>query len=358
MTRTDDYTMNMTNANKAWFQKGVYSIPGQFLQYNIKLAANLFDGLLEGKKARTFDRADAMAVMAFHTVMYGAVGNGISYMADEITGGWEWVVGREVTDDEKLAISQGMLSAVINETWQALSGDDLKLALGSRLGVGEFYENFIRGVTRGDQSLWQTVLGPTHASIRRAYGAAGDLLIPFQRKDYSAAATLEAINDVGKALMSSWRNATKAYVAMQNGNKIMDEYGIPLARLSGPEVFFQALGIGSAVEADYYRNRRNHSEMTRTIKELADTWVQARIQYNQALIDGDQSRADKINAFMAAIAPTNAGHRKIFDDQVKARSSWPHPWGDKLNKQIDDWVHKTQTPDTMYTRAGSPVESK
>ena len=359
VTRTDDYTMNMTNANKAWFQRGVWSIPGQFLQYNIKLAANLVDGLVADKRARSFDRVDSLKIMAFHTLMYGAVGVGSSYMIDEVTGGWEKVTGNKVSDDERTAISQGMLAAVVNEVSQAATGKDLKLALGSRFGVGEFYENFFRGIIRGDQSLWQTVLGPSHASIKRAFGAAGDMLLPFSRKDYSEQATLEAINDIGKGFLSSWRNATKAYVATQNSNRIMDEYGVPVATLSGPEVWFQAIGISSEVESEYYRNKRNISEHKKVIKELADSWKQAHLDYIKAKTDGDNTRAEKLLTFMSAIRPTNSGDLKLFDEQIKARDDKVFPYSDRATKMSADYLTgKYDIKDTSTSRMGVPVESK
>jgi hypothetical protein len=359
VTRTDDYTMNMTNANKAWFQRGVWSIPGQFLQYNIKLAANLVDGLVADKRARSFDRVDSLKIMAFHTLMYGAVGVGSSYMIDEVTGGWEKVTGNKVSDDERTAISQGMLAAVVNEVSQAATGKDLKLALGSRFGVGEFYENFFRGIIRGDQSLWQTVLGPSHASIKRAFGAAGDMLLPFSRKDYSEQATLEAINDIGKGFLSSWRYATKAYVATQNSNRIMDEYGVPVATLSGPEVWFQAIGISSEVESEYYRNKRNISEHKKVIKELADSWKQAHLDYIKAKTDGDNTRAEKLLTFMSAIRPTNSGDLKLFDEQIKARDDKVFPYSDRATKMSADYLTgKYDIKDTSTSRMGVPVESK
>lgn len=321
LTRTDDLTQNMMRSNLAFYQRGVLSIPGQFLQYNIKLAMNLSGAAYAattGKPYRGYTAGEATSILAMHTVLYGMAGNGLMMLADEIVGGYEKLVGREVTDDEKLTFSQGAIAGLINELSQSFTGQDTKLAIGSRLGVFEYYEKLAKTISQGDSSFWEVALGPSYGSATRL-GAIKALAEPFVRKDLSIEAFGEAFNTVGKELFSGWRNGSKAYYAQLHEGALPDKEGTAMATLTKGEIIAQAIGIGSSVEQDYWRLRLGIKERRKAVEEFAKAYLDTeKVSLEVLKNEGESVRYKTLTNYMTTLhSELPSGERELFWDIVK-----------------------------------------
>ena len=325
--RTDDLTQNMSRANLAFYQRGALSIPGQFLQYNLKLGANIISAGTEWAKSkatgkppvyRGYSAEDASRILAFHVAAYGLAGNGLMSLYDEIIGGYENVVGREVTDNEKLAISQGAIAALINEISQSTTGEDLKLAVGSRLGAFEWYEKTATTMMKGDSDFWSVVLGPSYGSASRL-GSLSALVEPLVRKDLSADAFTEAVSAVGKEVFSGWKNVSKAYYAQLHDGQLVSKDNTVMVTLSKPEVIAQAIGIGSSAYEEYWRLKLSISDRRKAIQEFAKTYLETeKISLDVLKNEGESKRYKALTDYMTTLhTPLPAGEREYFWQLVK-----------------------------------------
>jgi hypothetical protein len=363
INRQDDLTQNMTRANQAFYQRGVLSIPGQFLQYNLKLAANMIGSATAwatGKPYRGFTMGETSSILAFHIAAYGMAGNGLMSLADEVVGGYENIVGRKSTDDEKLVFSQGMIAGLINEVSQLSTGEDLKLGVGSRLGTFEYYDKLARTIMAGDSSFWEVALGPSYGSASRL-GAMEALIQPIVRKDLSTTAFAEALNTVGKEVFSSWRNVSKAYYAQLHEGSLPNKEQLPIVKLTNPEIIAQAFGIGSSSEQDYWQLKLNLAERRKAVQEFAKTYIDLQeVSLKELTANGNSERYKTLTNYMTTLhSPLPSGERDYFWSLVKKPKGVAAvaPFGDAETKMRAEylrgnWVLK----DVITTRSGAIVD--
>jgi hypothetical protein len=364
-TRTDDLTQNMQRSNLAFYQRGTLSIPGQFLQYNIKLAANLMGAAqawAANKPYRGYTMKEASSIMATHLVLYGLAGNGMMSLADEVVGGYEKLVGRDVTDDEKLTFGQGAIAGLINELSQLTTGEDTKLAIGSRLGVFEYYEKLSKSLMAGDSSFWEVVLGPSYGSATRM-GAMKALVAPMVRKDLSIEAFGEAFNTVGKEVFSGWRNGAKAYYAQLHDGAMVDKTGTSQFTLTRGEIIAQAIGIGSSVEQDYWRLNVSLSERRKAVKEFAKTYNEIEtIRLDVLKNEGESARYQVLTDYMVSLhSELPSGEREYFWELVTSPKGEEAnaPYIDKQTKMRAEYLQGMwSVKDTLNTRSRALSEHK
>lgn len=365
LTRMDDLTQNMTRSNLAFYQRGVLSIPGQFLQYNIKLAANITGAMYSwaaNKPYRGYSAKEASSILATHTVLYGLAGNGLMSVYDEVVGGYEQVVGRQVTDDEKLTMSQGLMAGIINELSQATSGEDLKLAVGSRLGVFEYYDKMAKTIMKGDASFWEVVLGPSYGSVTRMGGMEA-LVQPFIRKDLTMDAFGEALTAVGKETFSGWKNGSVAYYAALHDGGVVDKEGTSQFTLTKGEIVAQALGMHASVKEDFWRVNLSLSERRQAVKDYAKTYMDTeKVSLEVLKNEGDSKRYRTLTDYMTTLhSKLPAGEREYFW-QLITKPTGPAataPFIDKQTKIRADYLEGSWTlKDVATTRSRALTESK
>ncbi len=326
LVRTDDFTQNMSKANAAFYQRGVMSLPFQFLQYNLKLGTNVVGAIVKGDKGRGFTRSEAFRLMGAHVLAYGLVGNGLSSFYDEIVGGLESATGRKSTENERLAITQGAIAAVINGISEYFTDSPTRIATGTRLGAFDFYQRFASSLLNLDGAKLVDVLGgPTTGTMKRMGGIWDVAKIMYRDENITTEDIIQSINKVGSENISTWRNATKAYYAHNNFNTAMSGQGEPIAKLTNGEIAMQALGFTSASVDDYYKVRQNIKEHLSSIKELADTFDKTRIIYMRELAtNGKSARTEDLAKFMSTLIPTNIGDRDLFYKSLKNGTAYPY----------------------------------
>lgn len=371
LSRTDDLTQNMTRANLAFYQRGAVSIPGQFLQYNIKLGANIIGAgaswaksIATGKPPvyRGYSMDEATRILAFHIAAYGLAGNGLMSLYDEVTGGYEKIVGRQVTDDEKLAISQGAIASLINEMSQSATGQDLKLAVGSRLGAFEWYEKTAKTMMQGNSDFWSVVLGPSYGSVTRL-GAMKALVAPLVRQDLSASAFIDAFNSVGKEVFSGWKNISKAYYAQLHDGQLVSKDNTVQVTLSKPEIIAQAIGIGSSAYEEYWRLKLSISERRKAIQEFAKTYLEVEKTSLEVLKnEGESKRYKALTDYMTTLhSPLPSGERDYFWQLVKKPTGVyaTAPFIDAQTKIRAEYLEGSwNLKDVVTTRSRGLTESK
>jgi hypothetical protein len=304
MVRADDLTQNMTKANLASFQEGAASIPLQFAQYNIKLAANIMTAFLGKGEGRGFTKREAAQLLAGHVLLYGAAGNGLSMLYDEL-------IPQETRDsmsvEVKTLLAQGLLSAIVAQVGETLTGERTNLAIGSRLGAFNYYQQLADSIFKDDKSVVEALMGPSAATGRRL-GVIGDVAyLWYKNPNLDTKAVLDGLGRMTTEQVATLRNASKAYLFHMHGNKFLDKRGQPMAQLSTPEILAQAIGVQPTATVDVYNMLDSKKKHTEAIIGIAELMYQVQKDIMVARAKGDHEYADKQHKLLQALYPENTG---------------------------------------------------
>lgn len=322
MERQDDLTQNMTQANVASWQRGILSIPLQFLQYNIKLAMNLaasFSG-----NPRAFTKKEALQLAVGHSLMFGTAGMGLFYGMDQLFG--EAVNDMELTPEQRLYVQQGIPAGIINTAAMALTGQELRLAIGTRFNSFETYANLVDAifVSSNDPdapTVRDVLTGAVGATIKRALGNYGDAFdLFYHNQDIDTATIMEGLTLIGTGTFSSLNNLHKSYLASQAMNYVQSRAGKNLYAVTDLERSFLAIGIPPATAADYDQLMKDKKKRDALYQDVAKD-----IQRHQALALAAYNAGDKTvyQSHRAVIQAMYSGlnvHDRIKVDQLLAKS--------------------------------------
>lgn len=348
--RADDLTQNMTKANLARFQEGLGSVPLQFAQYNIKLAANIMSSLLGKGEGRGFTKPEALKLMAAHVVFYGAAGNGLSYLLDEM-------LPKETRDsmsvEAKTYLSQGLFAGLLNSFGEWYTGDRMSVAVGSRLGAFEYYERIAENLFTDPKGLYEALLGPTLMTAKRTTVAVDVAKLWMQDPDLTAKDVLLGLGRASAEQVSTLRNAAKAYLFYQHHNKMLNSKGLPMAQLTPGEVLAQALGFQPSASFDVYnliKSKKDHSE---ALNDIASLIYKVQQDIVTARARGDHAYADEQHKLLVALMPENTGDllevQRIVRDKL-----FPHDT--QFQKLLGDYLYKGQTYEQPFTATTKPRE--
>ena len=216
LDRTNNLMLNLGKANRASFQKGIASIPTQFLQVSTKSLESLFGA------NTNFTRAERGRILAGQIALYGAAGVplaglGVNYMR-EFLG-----VTQEEIDNNPVLVK------TINDgfwgfTTLGIFGVDAEVSSRGSLirGVTDFVDNWLYS----ESTIGEKLLGAFGSVNQRFWDTLVSDLKPIMFAPYQ----MDVI-DVAKLpvmpfleSVSTWRNAEKA-VFMQQIDAILDQAG-------------------------------------------------------------------------------------------------------------------------------------
>lgn len=245
LDRTNNLMLNLGKANRASFQKGIASIPTQFLQVSTKSIESLVGA------NTNFTRAERGRILAGQIALYGAAGVplaglGINYMK-EFLG-----VTQEEIDNNPLlvkAINDGFWGF----TTLGIFGVDAEVASRGSLirGVTDFVDNWVYS----ESTIGDKLLGAFGSVNNRFWDTLVDDLRPIMFSPHQ----MDAIDIAKLPLMpflesvSTWRNAEKA-VFMQQIDAILDQNGNPTVgrEFEIKESIMAAIGFQLSDEAKIY----------------------------------------------------------------------------------------------------------
>ncbi len=337
VVRMDDLTQNMTRANLARFQEGLASIPLQFAQYNIKLAANIMSALLGKGEGRGFTKGEALRLMAGHIMLYGAAGNGLSWMVDEMLSDDQ---KNTLSVDEKTYLGQGLVGGLLAQVGEWFTGERTNVALGKRLGSFDYYQQLGESLFTDPKNIFEALMGPTAGTAKRL-GVVGDVAYLWWRDpELSGEDIMRGLAAVGLEQMSTTRNLSKAYLYNLHSNKLMSAKGVPMAQLTGPEVVAQALGFQPTAALDLSQMIKSKKDHDEALAGIADLIYSTQKTIMQARLEGNDTYADEQHKLLQVLWPENAGdmmevRRRIVD------KLYPHDT--MMKKMLGDYLIKGQT---------------
>ena len=333
--RADDLSMNMTQVNEARYAKGVFGIPLQFLQHNIRLGTNLASTLssIVGKKSPTLSPAEAFQLTLGSYLLYGISNNATPDFIEEWLGE---KFNSSLSETEKQYLTQGVLAGLISTVGEALTGERVNIALGSRLSSIQWYEDLgdaIYGLFKGEKADLKKLAGPTGSTLV----AALELPVIFNdyisKDEFGLADFGRTMSAMGSTMVSSWRGIDKAYWAYHANGMVMGKRGDPQAVLTRPEMMFQALGFQSTEAYESSTVFKTKKDYATTMQSYADSIMRLEGLARKAYLDNDiNSMNANYRAASAVIAPLPMADQVYIKRLIRDTTSYDTVGREAFNK--------------------------
>ena len=325
LAKADDYTMNMTRATEGNYQKGLVGIPFQFLQHSIKFGANVVGGML-GRGPLT--QKEAVSLIAGSVVLFGLPETVEAHLGDYLNS---------LPPEAKQYLTQGLLAGLVSTVGETLTGERTNIALGTRLGQLDFYDNLFFGAVdalSGEYTrIGQALTGPTGSTLANLWevkNIAGDF---FGQDEKSLGSFVRTINDMGAQMVSSWKAIDKAYWSYHANMTLYNKRGDPVARLTTPEWVFQALSFQSTEAAEANLVFKTNQDYQRFIKKVSDEYIRLRGQAHEAYLAGSiEDMNTKWRQADALIYPLPPGDQQKIWSMVKQRTTYGTVGEEAINK--------------------------
>jgi hypothetical protein len=310
----DTFNGNMTRASEAFWQKGVLSIPTQFLQYGVKSSANLLaacKSTVTGKKMRGLTSKEMLSVLIATPFIYGMDNTGVESIYKE------WL-GEEIanlSDEEKLYIGQGIIAGIINSATKATTGQEAQLAIGTMASPFTFSRDLTEAAVDGTFEL-STLGGPFGSWLQNVYNIWPHSIVLWEKEDVTSADVVKTIAQISSETTQSGRALWKTYLMATNGGLNFDTQGQLLDVQSSLEV--AAKGAGFTLYSEVTKNAlfKNDKEYRAAMKDIADTVKFLKKKQFQLQPDDPlaQELQRQINVVMNRMEPAD---RRVVERQIR-----------------------------------------
>ena len=337
LLRADDLSMNMSRANEARYAQGAFGIPIQFLQHNIRLGTNIAASLsaVVGKKSPTLSTKEAFTLTLGSYLLYGINNNATPDFIEDWLGN---KLNSTLDDTQKQFLTQGVLAGTLSAIGETLTGERTNIALGSRFSSIQWYEDLgdamvdlLKG--EGNKVDIYKMAGPTGSTLLAA------LEIPVIFKDYmskdewSLQEFGRTVSTVGASMSTTWRNIDKAYWAYHANGMVLNKRGDPTAQLTGPELFFQALGFQSTEAYESGTVFKTKADYASAMKNYADQVMRFNLAARKAYLAGDIDGMNaNYRAASAILAPLPIADKTFIDRLMKENTSYDTVGREAFNK--------------------------
>jgi hypothetical protein len=187
LRRADTLTVNMTAASNAAYQQGIFSVPTQFLSYNLRLMEQILPRVMGGSAQITgIEKARAF-------MMYGAL-YGVPTAVGANVGLWpihdafrKYALENGINLNESW-ITSALSEGVMSQALEAVTGEKFDVA--GRYGPGG--SRLLKEALSGDKHILELAMGPsgsiasdTFASLHPAWQGVKDIFGPEEESRYS-----------------------------------------------------------------------------------------------------------------------------------------------------------------------------
>lgn len=267
MQSAADYTLNMSQAGAAAWQKGWASIPTQFLSYQARM--------LEAMLGKQFTTTQKIRLLLGQAVFYGAAGVPFAaFLAEKLRG--------ESGEAPKLGTWEGLADRGLVDTiiWAATGGADVQY--GERVATGSFVTDTFRemlGMSKyGEVSFTDVMGGPLYGISKDIGGSFWNIIRHAAAEsggDTGLPLTSAAVIDMARNV-ASFNNAYKAYMVWnygvwlsKSGKEVIDE-------LPSTDAFAVFLGLTPGEYRDYAAKQEWRKNRQSQVKEVSDAIISYR----------------------------------------------------------------------------------
>jgi hypothetical protein len=288
--RAENYSFNMSNASKSWWQTGLMSIPTQFWAYNVRM--------IEALVGKNFTTAQKVRLLGSQMAMAGTAGVPlVAGIADMVKT--KYGVEPDI-DTMGGVLHRGLADYMIYEMFGA------NVNVGERWGTGSWSSDLIRDIfgysKYNDKTFADIAFGSTYSITKSIMAPLGEAF-PVAMRWMTHESGQEEINMTGDQLMDMFRQISTVNHALQameiyNYGLYKSSKGNVLAdQLPKEDAVFAAMGFAPnemnelSVMTGYMKNRKEAVDSA--AKQIA-AWRE------EALTRPDlfETNAQKVNAFV------------------------------------------------------------
>ena len=245
---TEKFRLHMTNANKGDFQKGIMSLPTQFLQINVRY--------MEALLGKELTKTEKAALVLGQASLFGAAGVPFSkYVAEPFLESVGFNL-EEMSESDMIKAQRGVFGYLMNDFMDIDAVFSSRVAIGE--GVTDVFANFIAGK---EVSVPDLLLGPVGGIVDNVSKAFSDAVYVKEGAISSDELSTEDITMMGEVIAqgllgvpSSTKNIMKAYYLYTSGG-YQDKQGNMIMLNTDPKIrdlVAQSLGFGSQDVDDFW----------------------------------------------------------------------------------------------------------
>lgn len=252
LARTEAFRLNMSQSNRAWFQKGWQSIPFQFQQVATKS--------IEAMIGSTLSTQDKLNLVGGQMMIFGASGIPYGNVLVDSALDWAGVEPQDLNPEMIVLLKQGFFGFALRQM-----GLDLEVA--TRFGNLNAAEETLTRFLSGDYSLPELASGAAGGVYGRVFGFGSRQMgfvenmvfagkVALSADDLTTKDAVNMVQFLGESLLeipTSSRNLIGGYL-MYNGQAIIKANGQPLWQqdISVGQALAKALGFSPKSVGDYY----------------------------------------------------------------------------------------------------------
>lgn len=316
-------TLNMTRANRAWWQKGITSVPTQFLQVHAKYLEAVF-------RKEGFTPEEANRLIIGQIALYGSTG--VPFGAQMYNGIMK-ILGTDPQHIEPDFLKEaGVSPEVFNKYVRGGVPDALAMALfgadvelGGRSSIADGVTQLLTSFLRDDFQMTDLAgaFGGTTSRFWNGFKDFGNLVIrPAFDPDMKFTKTNIAIflNDLARTA-SSWNNAQKAWFWYHSG-KLESRYGRILTDEYPNFSTAVALALGfqpTEIKA-IYEGKQMLQYHDKGLQEIANKVVEMHLKFLKFAPDDPVEREKQAQNLAALqemyMADLDPGDRQIIKNKV------------------------------------------
>lgn len=315
MNRWDTLNVNMTRASMAAWQKGILSIPTQFLTFNARMAEQLLPGLMKpviegvgkafGKDITIHSRltpGEAYRAMAVYSMMYGipvAVGGaGASFVWPIYDSVKQYAMenGIEVHQNWQQLLMEGIPSVMLS----VATGRDYNFA--KRMGIES--SSFIHDAFTGKKSFAEIIGGASYSVLRDNVKAS---LPMFQALGSYIFDEGESFPPVMEDMIDATQSISTANLAMKmwmvfNYGKYISKKDVFISDVKPIDGLFMAVGLTPQSIADMnlgYESLKNQEQWQKDLsKDIIKEIVRAYTEFDNGNVSAGQAHLARAKHWM------------------------------------------------------------
>ena len=285
LVRQDILTGTMTNANAASWQKGLISIPLQFMQFPVKFALNIINGVVFNGK-RNLTRKEAAKLIGGNVLLFGSAGLLGSNLGQSLFGEQ---VG-QLPKEQQLALSQGLISSAIYAVTSSAEEEGAKLAIGERFSPFNIYRDTVSALfSEQDPGIFETFSGAFGGVFLRSIDSIKNISDLYRHDSDVSPEKLGETLKIMTMISSVGRNYFTGERAENLWNQKVSK-GTAQYRIEDKELFFQKyLGISPVDAPTFYELSESNFNYQKRMKKDAERLNEIRTKSLEAYVKGDDT---------------------------------------------------------------------
>lgn len=326
-TRGSDYALAMVRPNQARFQKGLLSVPLQFMQFTHKALLTMLravPGPIGRLGNKAFTQSEAMKIVIGQFVLFGGAGFGIKETVQDMlsSAGMDHYLNTEVQD----LIEGGLVDWMLDGSLQYLFDDpDLDLAFDEFLAPGANVFNLGKRVIEiawenGDLADFIGPVGVTGSRIWEAYNVASVAWKDPNPGASSEQRLAEYLDIMLAGVFSNYSDWVRARAAARTG-VWLGKHGqrTDLEATWAAVQAKQFLGLNEQAKLDGYRLRKDAGDHVKELKGAGRDYFNRYRQLTRLHRDGSVDRDEYqrlVNFELRAIMYTfDEGDRMVIHEE-------------------------------------------